>query len=300
MWFDDDLAVRKRLLRRRNVSRRRPVLVLNAHLRQRRRAWVSRGALLAGFLAMVAIAGAAGWLLLREVRRVFFVGNDEYILTNLVIRCESADLRQYVREQMAPPVGTNLFRINIAAIQAKAGKTANVKSAVVRRYLPGTLEIALSERIPIARLGNSLDKRRYMVVDEEGVVFLARSRSLADSLPTLVGYGEGYCNPGVKLSGAVENALTVLDKCRTARAGRLLKIAVIDVRDQYVKAQLADGPVVSLAWKRGSAEQALSDLENRLDYLCGILWHRKKQGKPVWSVDLTFDNYKEYTPITPL
>lgn len=300
MWFDDDLGARKRLLRRGNVSRRRPVLVLNAQLRQRRRAWMSRGALVAAFLAVVALAGVAGWLVLREVNKVFYVGNDEYMLTNVVVRCESPDLRQYVREQMAPPVGTNLFKVNIGAIRAKAGKTANVKSAVVRRHLPGTLEIVISERIPIARLGNPIDRRRYMVIDEEGVVFLARSRSLADRLPTLVGYGEGYCNPGTRLTGAVKNGLIVLDVWRTARAGRLLRIACVDVRDEYVKAQLADGPVVTLAWKQGAAEKAASDLEARLDYLCGILSHRKKQGKPVSSVDLTFDNYREYTPITPL
>ncbi len=300
MWFDDDLAARKSLVRRGNVSRRRPVLVLNAHLRQKRRVWITRGGMFGAFLVAAALAGLGGWLLLHEVRRVFFVGNSEYRLTNIVIKCESSDLKQYVQEQIAPPLGTNLFLVDIADIQAKVGKTANVRSAVVRRRLPDTLEISLSERIPIARLGNPLDRRRYMVVDQDGVVFLARSRALADSLPIVVGYGDGYCNPGARLSGAIEKGLALLDVCRTARAGRLLRIVGIDVRSEYVRAQLAEGAIVSLAWKRDAARQAATDLEDRLDYLCGILWHRKKQGKPVWSVDLTFDNFKEYAPITPM
>lgn len=298
MWFSNETYGKKRFLgRRSNSLKNRPAMVLNARMRQRKRVWAYRVGMIIVLAGGLGLAGSLCWVGMCGASEALYSGNTEYTVTNVLIRCDSADLREYVRQQMKLKEGTNLFLIDIAGLQREISKTPSVKSVSVYRYLPGTLDVRIGERMPVARLAGPGERDRCIVVDDDGVVFVARSRSLANSLPWIMGYGQMKLTPGDKMSGLIAHAVKLIETCRTSRAGGAVKIIGVETGDDMLKARLANGPIVSIAWRDQDGGR---DLEERLEYLSGILSHRHKQGKPVHTVDLTFENYKEYAPITPL
>jgi cell division septal protein FtsQ len=301
MWFDDDLNRQKKGRRRSKSSRRKPVLVLNARLKQRRREWGGRGGIIVVAIVSITAAAALGRVALLQTGSLLFANNQDFALTDLIIDCgENQQLKGYIGEQLGIELGTNLFLIDIEAVQANIEQTANVRRATVRRQLPGTLEISVVERAPVIRLGNRKDRHRYLVVDEEGAVFLARSRSFAKTRPVVTGYGRGQHMPRNKIRDKIDRALVLVETCRIARLDRALSIASIDLKKDHIEVGLRDGPEVLLAWTVTEGEAYPSDLEERLQYLAGIRKRRKDDGKPLFHVDLRHENYREYTPIRPL
>ncbi len=303
MWFDKDLKPRrKRSHFKKNRTRQRPVLRVNARLAGKRKEWVARSGIVLLLAVTVGVAYLLGSFALKEARGLLLSDNPEYTLTNYVIKCESESLRQFVSEQAGIKVGTNLFLVDIGKLHEEIEKTPNIRSAVISRILPGTLKIELVERFPVARLGNRADRRKYLVVDEEGVVFLARSRSSADALPMITGYAGRRRSPGNSMIGSgCEDALALLDVCNTTKVGDVIKVTHIDLGDKYVAAKLVNGPIVFLAWDKSKGEKGVpnKDLEERLEFLCGVLRAADRRGVSLRRVNLMSDNYTEYCPTDP-
>ena len=117
---------------------------------------------------------------------------------------------QTILEEMGEAKGcimgrSNLLQLDISAIREKLLSYPSVRGVKVRRILPGTLKIELSERIPFAILsaGNVVDA----LIDSEGYVFpLASLASIPGNLPCITNvkgakklpFGEPCNEPAIK------------------------------------------------------------------------------------------------------
>ena len=280
---------------------KRHLLTVNARLRNRGSLWqrLLRNVLV--FVLILVASAALARLGLRQIEWLIFSGNDDYRLTNRVVRCDNPDLREYVEAQLPRPGKANLFEMDLDDVRGQIVRVPSVREATLWRRLPGTLEVTVAERIPMARLGERFEEERGLVVDEDGVVFAARSRSRALVLPSITGYGETRPSPGARMAGRVPDALMVLRVCAQSQIGQTLHVSAVNVCRDRVEARLVDGPVVSLAWNVDSADPAAqrADVERRLKVLRGILWKAANAGVSLQTVDLTHDRFEEYCPTTP-
>ncbi len=302
MWFNDDLIVRKkRRHRSRNKSKHHPVLMVNASMKKRRQEWVARTGVVVLLVCGLGVTAALGRIGVIEMGEALFSENDEFTMTNLVVDCDNPEFEEFIREQAGVEPGTNLFMVDIAAIRDALAATANIRSVEVARRLPHTIAIAVSERIPMARLGNSRDRSSSLVVDDEGVVFFGRSISKARGLPNFTGYGREAQMSGNKIKDRVGDALTFLEVCHSAQFGNIMRISEIDIRKDGLRARIHNGPLVSIRWvkeqEKGASPHA--DLVERLKLLCYIITKHRDAGRPLRTVDLTSDHYRKYCPTTP-
>jgi cell division septal protein FtsQ len=308
MWFDDDLIFGKeRKYKRRRNRRRKLMLEVNTSLKRRPGAWMAKGGLILLVLLCVTLVVGLGWLGAQQAGAVLFSKNDEYQLKHVVVDCQDPKLRQYVAEQF--PLGdTNLFAVDIVQIQSDLEQTANVKSARVSRRLPDTLHIELVERVAVARLGGTKDRRNHLVVDEEGTVFLPRSSVREAGLPWITGhYSSREHSSGDTIEGPIMDALALIYVLQTTDAGRVIQFNNIDIAKSRLDAALdipgshSDGAVARLP--RRSEDQTVknqhADLARRLKYLAGVVHKYEKAGVGLRWVDLTRDDYEDNCLVSP-
>ena len=140
--------------------------------------------------------------------------------------------------------GQNILAVDLAKWRTRLMASPWVEAAVVRRVLPGTVDVVIRERVPmgIARLGRDL-----YLVDEHGVVIDQYGPAYADlDLPVIDG-----------LASPPQDGVPLVDQRRTALVARLLgdvaghdalasRLSQIDVRDAHDAVVLLDGDTVML------------------------------------------------------
>ena len=205
MWSDRLKNGKNRGSRgRASVSRRRPLFVVNTRLKDKKAGW---GPQLGKVLLVLLVIGLGLFLAtlgLRGIKKSMFTENRAYSMTNLVVVCkENPALAYRVFNEESGLKGTNLFCIAIESLQVRLARTPWIKTVTVNRQLPHTLEIRISERRPVARLGHPRDDAQHFVVDDEGVVF-PRVRNL----PMITGYAVTRIIPGERIRKEIKDALT--------------------------------------------------------------------------------------------
>lgn len=162
-------------------------------------------------------------------------------------------------------LGTNIFRVQLAEAQARLKGLALVKDARLRRDLPGTVIIEITERRPLALVNI---RGRYWSVAEDGVPL--REEPLGTrALPLITGVApEG---PGLT------RALSIL----AAFPGQAVaELSEIHVRpDRYLVAYTLEGIEVRLGTAEKPEAQGLM--------LLNILQAVRREGRPVTYIDLS-------------
>lgn len=135
--------------------------------RFRRRQWSRRWLAVRPLLVIVALllmVGTGAWV-------VWF----SPALTTAQVRVSgTASLPEpLVRRAAQVPLGTPLARIDLAAIDARVERIAEVESAEVTRAWPHAVEIAVVERRPVATVQRG---DRWWLLDDEGRLFGERAR----------------------------------------------------------------------------------------------------------------------------
>lgn len=143
---------------------------------------------------------------------------------------------QEVLDQAEAPLGVPLARVSERKIAERVAQLPAVAQVTVRRKLPGTVLILLTERVPVFAIGNG---GQAVLVDAAGATF---SGPRGEGLPT----GEGSLSDPALLAGAaaVVNALPPDVRIRAAT----VKFTSRDA----ITVTLSDGVEVFF----GSAEQA--------------------------------------------
>jgi hypothetical protein len=236
-----------------------------------------------GALVLMAVAVAAvGWAAkvgLDQIGRWLFSENERFVVRTLDIassgRLPAANIREYGR--LAE--GMNLFELDVEKVRSDLESVPVIKSVEIRRLLPDTLRIRVTERTPVARLGAD-DRVNHFAVDREGFVLGPSSRSPA--LPAITGLREFGIAPGHQITNAVlADALQVIETCETAGLGTAIRFATIDVgREDYLDVRLAEGP---RAWL------SRTDVRRKLEWLAAGIEKAREMGKAIEFMDLTVD-----------
>jgi len=270
----------------------RQLLMVNARVSDQKRVRSYRvGVVVFGLILMAGLGGAL-WFLVLQAGAMLFTENARYTLKVLDIRSDGRTITpDLVREWTGLRTGLNLFSLQISQIRSDLlHKVPMLKSVDIIRRLPDRLDIEISERRPVAKLGAT----GQLTVDKDGYVFSPRSAS--EILPAITGYRGPTPYPGTNIRGTVLRALEVLDLCARTPIGQSIRISGIDVgNDDYLLLYLAGGECARLAWQ-GATPTASSrpDLDRKLRTLIRTLQKSAERGKHIAWVDLTFN--EDYIP----
>jgi len=169
-----------------------------------------------------------------------------------------------------------LFAINIGQIRANLESVPLIRSAEIKRDLPDTLVIRVTERSALGRLADGAGGQPVLVDRDGYVLGLGRS----STLPIIRGATDRGLGPGsVIREKAVLDALDVLDLCDATRLGSVIHVDTIDAGapDRLVL-RLSGGEVIPLG---------RDQLKERLEKLVDVLKTAQEMGQIVQSADLT-------------
>jgi len=160
----------------------------------RRRGWNIYESIFIIFLVLL-----TGFILLRsplfEVRNIKVLGNQLLEESKIISLSEIA-------------TGSNIFKIDLAEAKDKLKLIPLVKEAKVTRSLPGTVVIAIEERIPVGILPTG---EGFIEIDGEGV-YLRKASISTPGLPLVTGVDFSLPSPGdVIEADGLKDALAVIN-----------------------------------------------------------------------------------------
>jgi cell division protein FtsQ len=202
-----------------------------------RRRWLQRLRRLRPFLyaALVVVLVVVGvWL-------VFF--SSVVTVTHVAVRGNESMSSVRVQKVAKAPLGQQLARVDLAAIQARVETLAAVKSVSVSRSWPHTVAIDVTERTPVAVVDRGAG---LQAVDDEGVLFGSYSRR-PDDLPLL------HTAADVR-SDALAEAARVVTSLRPDIAAKVDSVDVETI--DRIRLRLVGGRTVMWGSADDSAEKA--------------------------------------------
>lgn len=193
--------------------------------RRPRVSWTLVRRVLTALLLAVGIQQAAAFVFAAPLLRV------ERIVVHGNIRLSSADVQALLQELR----GTNIFLADLNAAKRRLAGAPWIRDAALRRVLPSTVEVFVSERRPVGlcRLGNELH-----LIDESGTLIDRFGPQYAEfDLPIIDGLvsGPGGRRGSIDTSRA-ELAARVISAIGRNRdiAGRLSQVDVTNAQDAVV------------------------------------------------------------------
>ena len=272
------------------ISRRRsrasePVLMVKARVNEKQHARSQRIGVVLVVVAGLAAAAWAGARLFDAVVAHLFSSNSRYDITTIDLPKSDQLGAAFLREQVGVAEGANLFAVDLAKVRANLESVSKIRSAEVRRRLPGTLEIRVTERVPLARI--QISAGGCFMADNEGVIF-PYYRSL-NELPVLMGLGAVRAEPGQRLRDTqIRDALKMLDVWRNSVFQTEIPIAVVDVGD----------PAQLLLTLAGGARihMGRDQFDRRLTRLAEMVHHARELGEEIEEADLTVNQNESYKP----
>jgi cell division protein FtsQ len=181
--------------------------------------------------------------------------------------------------------GTNLFAVDVAAVEARVAGLPGVRRAHVVRHLPGRVTVLLEEREPYALVNAG----GLHWVDPEGYLVTTAARPGATGLPILTGVAAPA--PGTVPSEGLRAGLALLHVLQRTSGRLAARVSEVDLsRPTGPVLYLVDGIEVRLG------SDAWSDRLARLD---GVLGDLDARGERVVSIDLRFRDQVVLTPRPP-
>ncbi len=280
MWYKDDFSYHRReSLNRRRENLRESILLVNARVGEERKARLHR---LGAIVVLTAVLAGTLWAVLlgsRYVARRLFTQNDRFVIRHLQTTTDGKLRPMNIREYAKIEEGMNLLAVDIRKVREDLESVPVVSAVEVRRQLPDTLALRVSERVPSARLSEG-PAGYALAIDREGYV-LGPSAG-ASPLPAILGARDKGLRPGSQVADpAVASALLLIDLCDSPVFSRFLRIKDVDVGNaDYLDVRLARGERVLLSRDR---------IQEKLEKLCEIIKHSADMGKAIAAVDMTVD-----------
>jgi cell division protein FtsQ len=235
--------------------------------------------LMMGFAAVglgVGVATSPGWLPRGTAIASAISEQIGFVLARYEVRGHRYTTQRDIEAALAIRRGTPLFVIDIAAATTRIEQLPWVRSAIVRRILPDTLSVEITERTAAA-LWRMPDADR--LIDAEGRTLSAIGRGADVGLPVLSGTGAAAAAAGLlqalasnpRIAGLVVEARRIADRrwSLLLTGGTLVHLP-------------GDGIDAALAWlESGPAEGLLEAGFETIDLrVSGQLVVRKGQGTP--------------------
>ena len=154
----------------------------------------------------------------------------------------------------------NLWKIDPAKVRNRIMEIPSIASCEIRRILPDTLQVTISERIPRAAIENPSSPR---VLAADGTV-LNRYESLAmpGALPVITGFGMAKAPAAGSKCPAADNALKLLNECLRNYP---------DISIIYINIARKDRMECFLRYRNRRTYKAILPAEGRFDYLLSAL-----------------------------
>jgi cell division protein FtsQ len=212
---------------------------VNRHVRKARRArtllrWTGIITANAAIGAVLVVSGAS-------VARHFATSN-EIAVREIVVEGSSRTTPDAVRAVLQPYLGRNVVELALDEVAATATRDPWVKEASVKRILPGTLRVTVTERTPgaLALIGGCV-----YVVDDGGFVMGPAGPDFPYDLPLLVGLD---ARQGKDRGATLARGLGLLMRLHAAFPAWTRGISEVDLsrRDRVVVSRLEGGPQILL------------------------------------------------------
>ncbi len=268
---------------KKNANRRRrktKTLEVRARTAKKRRNRIS----LLKAIGVPAVAAIAVIILLFSgvglLARGILSNSDHYVIRNVLVETDGRLTESMIEQFGGIERGENIFAVSIAEIRERLENIPIVRQVEVRRSLPDTLNIRISERVALAYIESTHGNYR-MALDRDGIVIGPARRDRG--LPTVTGLRLPEVEMGRSLEGnMLKHALKVLDICDRTRLKQFIEIDYIDVSDtEILEIGLKTGEYVTLP--RQEIRSKLVDLANIL-HVC------RMENRTLARIDLTTEN----------
>lgn len=115
------------------------------------------------FGALPAALGVVGLLFLGMEARRYMLESPRFAVKTVELLTKGPAMKEEVLRLADIPPGTNIFALDLEAVQARVEKYPWIQSATVNRVLPNRIEIRYEQRQPVAILG--ADSMYYLSAD---------------------------------------------------------------------------------------------------------------------------------------
>ncbi|MFA5688916.1 MAG: FtsQ-type POTRA domain-containing protein [Kiritimatiellales bacterium] len=210
---------------------------------------------------------------------LFFSRNPAFELKIVDIATDGRLTVSQIREYAAVETGANIFSVDTAALRKRLVDVPLVETVIVRRKLPDTLEIKITERVALAQIRWSARGLPFLI-DRAGVV-LPPTRS-GQVLPVIEGMKSNALRPGEKSNDAgVRYCLDLLMLSDSLGFGPIVRFGTFNLRFP----EFIDVTVNT----ETSARFPYKDAKEKLIRLVSVLQLANEQGRRIKTVDLTPD-----------
>jgi cell division septal protein FtsQ len=212
---------------------------VNRHVRKARRTRAllrAAGMLLANVLVGIVLF-VSGATVVRHVTT-----SRELAVRDIVVEGTSRTTPDAVRAALREFVGENFLEISLDDVAKAATRDPWVKEASVKRLLPGTLRILVTERTPAAL---ALLQGSVTVVDDRGTVMGPAGPTMPFNLPVLTGL-DG--RTGAALAETLTGGVALLLELQASHPAWTAGISELDLSlpDRVAVARVEGGPTILL------------------------------------------------------
>lgn len=261
------------------ASRRTKSKKYYARTKASRETTARRGVMVLVVVALFIVVLVGGWLAFSYVGSLFFSRNPYFELKNVVIRSDGRLSSSLLQEYAKIEPGQNLFDVDFESLRKNLDAVSLVESVRIRRKLPDTLFIDVSERVAVAQVHWKWRSVPFLV-DHHGVV-LPPTRT-GQALPLIEGLKIDKLRPGETMDDSgVLYALELLSTCDALGLSSYIHFERFDLRyPDYITATLTGK--ISARFPRQAARE-------KLIRLARVMEIARDQGRRIKTVDLTPD-----------
>jgi cell division protein FtsQ len=186
--------------------------------------------------ALAGVLAYSGWSIAHRI-----VNSPTFDLRRIELDGASRASADGIREELSVLLGRNVFELDLRAVEQLLKRDRWIRTASVKRVLPDTLRLRLTEREPVAL---ALIGGRPHVVDATGYVIGLRD-GREDGLPVLVGL-DGLDDES--LAGALRRGVESIARLEQAVPPFAREIDAIDVSraDRVTVRRAGDGAEILL------------------------------------------------------
>jgi cell division septal protein FtsQ len=195
--------------------------------------WASR---VAKVLLVAGVFGGVYWAATEGYRRLFWE-NPDYALKDVQFQTDGSMPREQAIATAGLNGGRNVFAYDLNVAREALLALPQVESAELRRYLPDRIDIAVTERQPVAWVSQSVPAEnarpeRGRLIDAKARVFQPK-RTLPQqaALPCIVGAPLEDFAPGKPVHAA--EVMMALELLRKVRESGAFQVTCIDVSKGY-------------------------------------------------------------------
>lgn len=178
----------------------------------------------------------AGW-----IHTVLFTGNDRFLLQRIEARTDGVLSEELLQEWTGLETGVNVYELDLPDLRTRLETHPIVRRALVRRRLPDGIEVAVNERVPIARMGQ-VEGRLNWLLDKDGILISKSFQS--KHLPFLLGVRQNVTLGESVLEGPAAHALQMVEDWLSlpTKIKEQLQIHAISVgHPDYLDVRTSDG-----------------------------------------------------------